>query len=125
MQSHDWRLARQRLHTWLSTYVGPRRPRCGASYGTPLGGCLSNGQQSSQRRQCGRHTWGSQGRDMGTKFIQQVLAELQKVWLVHTRARDILINTRAGPRGTMAWVLRELQLHQQAERPDVPWAALS
>ena len=24
VQSHEWRPARQRLHTWLSTYVGPR-----------------------------------------------------------------------------------------------------
>ena len=24
VQSHEWQLARQRLHTWLSTYVGPQ-----------------------------------------------------------------------------------------------------
>ena len=24
VQSHEWRRARPRLHTWLDTYVGPR-----------------------------------------------------------------------------------------------------
>ena len=24
MQSHEWRPAQQRLHTWLTTYVGPQ-----------------------------------------------------------------------------------------------------
>ena len=27
MPSHEWQPARQRLHTWLGTYVGPRAPR--------------------------------------------------------------------------------------------------
>ena len=55
--------------------------------------------------------------------IRQVSWESQRVWLAHTRARDGLIKARAGPGGSMAWALRELQLHQQAERQGVPRAA--
>ena len=42
--------------------------------------------------------------DMGTEFIRQVLLELQKVWLAHTRAPG-LIKARAFRGGTMAWAL--------------------
>ena len=47
--------------------------------------------------------------DLGTDFIQQVLLEPQRMW----------------PGGAMVWALRELQLHHQAERQDVPQAALN
>ena len=53
------------------------------------------------------------------EFIRQVLSGSQKVWLVHTWARDDLIKDGFGPGGTMAWALRELQPHQQAERQGV------
>ena len=60
---------------------------------------------------------------MGTGFIQQVLSESQKAWLAHAGARHSLFRARAGPGGTVAWALRELQLHQQAERQGFPRAA--
>ena len=40
VQSHEWQPARQRLHTWLSTYVGPGQPSCRASYGTRGAGAM-------------------------------------------------------------------------------------
>ena len=63
--------------------------------------------------------------DIGMEFIRQVVKESQRMWLLHTKATEGLINTRAGPGGTMAWALRELQLHQQAEQQGVPRAALN
>ena len=47
------------------------------------------------------------------------------MWLSPAKAREGLIKARAGPGGTMAWALRELQLHQQAEQQGVPNAALN
>ena len=58
--------------------------------------------------------------DMGTEFIRQLLSESKKVWLAHTKALEDLIKARAGPGATMAWALRELQLHQQAKRHGGP-----
>ena len=58
--------------------------------------------------------------DMGAEFIRQVLSKLHKVWLTHAKAREGLIKARSGPGGTMAWALREVQLHEQAERQGVP-----
>ena len=58
--------------------------------------------------------------DVGTEFIRQVVTESHKVWLSHAKAREDLIKARAGPGGNMAWALRELQLHQQAERQESP-----
>ena len=63
--------------------------------------------------------------NMGPEFIRQVLPESQKVQLAHAKAREGLIKARSGLRGTMAWVLRELQLHQHAQRQGVPRAALN
>ena len=54
--------------------------------------------------------------EFGTEFIRQVVTESHKVWLSHAKAREGLIKAQAGPGGTMAWVLQELQLHQQVER---------
>ena len=59
------------------------------------------------------------------EFIRQLLSESQKVQLAHTKAREGLMKARAGPGDTMAWALRELQLHQQAERQGVPRATLN
>ena len=63
--------------------------------------------------------------DIVTEFIRRVVTESQHVWLSHAKAREGIIKARAGPRGTMVWALRELQLHQQAERQGVPRAALN
>ena len=46
--------------------------------------------------------------------------DAQKVWLSHAKAGEGLMKASAGPRGTMAWALQELQLHQQAEWEGVP-----
>ena len=93
--------------------VGLRRPRivvCGNHNAVPTSGSYGTGG--------GPH-------DIGTEFIRQLLSESQKVRLAHTKAREGLIKARAGPGGTMAWALRELQLHQQAERQGVPRATLN
>ena len=59
-------------------------------------------------------------------FIRQLPNESLKAWLAHARARAVLIEAHSGPRGTMAWALPQLPLHQQqAERQVVPGEALS
>ena len=60
-----------------------------------------------------------------TEFIRQIPSESQKIWLAHAKARERLTKARAGPGGTMAWALRELQQHQHAERQGVPGAAMN
>ena len=58
--------------------------------------------------------------DIRTEFIRQVVKESQRVWISHAKAREGLIKAQAGPGGTMAWALQELQLHQQAGQQGVP-----
>ena len=88
--------------------MGPHRPR------TVVGGHRNAVHESGP-------IWGWQGHT----FIQQLLSESQGVWQARAKARDGLSKARPGPRGTMAWAWRELQLHQQAERQDVPRAPLN
>ena len=119
VRSHEWWPARQRLHTWLSTYVGPQASWVPGRLGDPAVleqwsvAIATLSMQAAHMGLAGPH-------DMGTEFIRRVLAESQKVWLAHDRAWDVLVKARAGPGGTMAWALRELQLHQQAERQASP-----
>ena len=54
---------------------------------------------------------------LGTQFIRHVIEESIRVWYAHAKARATLLKARPG--STMAWVLQELRLHQQAEREGV------
>ena len=56
---------------------------------------------------------------LGTEFIRHVIEESIKVWYAHAKVRAMLPKARLGPSSTMAWVLQELHLHQQAEREGV------
>ena len=74
---------------------------------------------------CMAHRGLAGSHDIGMEFIHQVVKESQRVWISHAKAREGLIKARVGPAGTMLWALRELQLHQQAERQRVPKVALN
>ena len=56
---------------------------------------------------------------LGTEFISHVIKESIRVWHANAKARATLLKDRRGPGNTMAWVLQELRLHQQAEREGV------
>ena len=56
---------------------------------------------------------------LGTEFIRYVIEESIRVWYAHAKACATLLRARLGPDSTMAWVLQELRLHQQAEREGV------
>ena len=43
MHSHEWRPARQRLHTWLTTYVGPGVADMGPAVGLRHLGAVVSG----------------------------------------------------------------------------------
>ena len=85
MQSHERRPVRQRLRTWLGTYLGPKRSSCKASYRT------QQSWSAAIATSCMRavHMGLACPHDMETEFIGQVLSESQPVWLA--RARDGLI----------------------------------
>ena len=53
---------------------------------------------------------------LGTEFIPHVIKESIRVWYAHGKAHATLLNARLGPGSTMAWVLQELCLHEQAEK---------
>ena len=56
---------------------------------------------------------------LGTEFLRHVIEESITVWYAHAKARATLLKARLGPGSTMAWVLQELRLRQQAEREEV------
>ena len=56
---------------------------------------------------------------IGTEFIRHVIEESIRVRYAHAKVHATLLKARLGPRSTMAWVLQELRLHQQAERDGV------
>ena len=65
------------------------------------------------RMECSRpHT-------LGTEFIRHVIEESIMVWYAHAKARATLLKARLGRGSTMAWVLQELRLHQEAVREGV------
>ena len=47
------------------------------------------------------------------------MEESIRVWYAYAKAHALL-KAWLGPNSTMAWVLQELRLHQQAEREGVP-----
>ena len=91
--------------------------------GTSCLGAVGGGNRDASL--CVAHMGLARPHDFGAEFIRQVVKESRRVWISHAKAREGLIKARAGPGGTMAWALRELQLHQQAERQGVPRAALN
>ena len=110
-------------HGGMSTHVGPRASQVRSQLWGPM---VLKQWSAAVATVHADGTYGAGGMyDLGTDFIQQVLLESQRVWLAHATAQDGLIKARTGPGGTMAWVLRELQLHPQAEWQGVPQAALN
>ena len=55
----------------------------------------------------------------GTEFLRHVEEESIRVWYAHAKARATLLKARLGLNRTMAWVLQELRVHQQAEREEI------
>ena len=60
---------------------------------------------------------------LGTEFLHHIIKESIRVWYAHAKVRATLLNAQLGP-NTMARVLQELRLHQQAEREGVLWELL-
>ena len=121
VQSHEWRSVRQHLHTWPTTYVGPRASQVQGQLWDPA--VLEQWPAviaTPSLRMAHMGLAGPHG--IGTECIRHILLESQKVRLLQAKAHEGLIKARAGPEGTMGWALRELQLHQQAERQGVPRA---
>ena len=56
---------------------------------------------------------------LGTEFIRNIMEESIRVLYAHAKAQATLLKACLGPSSTMAWVLQELRLHQQAEREGV------
>ena len=78
MQSHERQPARQRLHTWLSTYVGPQASQVQGQLWDPA--VLEQWSAAiTTPSMCAVHMGPAGLHDMGTEFIWQVLAELRTV----------------------------------------------
>ena len=57
---------------------------------------------------------------LGTEFLRHVIEESIRVSYANAKVRATLLKAWLGSNSTMAWVLHELRLHQQAEREGVP-----
>ena len=111
VQTHEWRPARQRLHAWLASYIGPQTSQVQGQLWDPA--ILEQRAATIATPSLSKAHMGLAGpHDIVTEFIRQVVKESQRVWISHAKARKGLIKARAGPGGTMAWALRELQRHQ-------------
>ena len=117
-QSHEWEPARRRLAEWLDQKVGKRAASVRHQLWEPAvleqwAAALRTSSMQRAHMECsGPHT-------LGTEFIRHVIEESIRVWYAHAKARATLLKARLGPSSTMAWVLQELCLHQQAEREGV------
>ena len=113
-QSHEWRPARQRLAAWLDQKVGSRAASVRNQLREPAvleqwAAALRTPSMQRAHMECsGPHT-------PGTEFLHHVIEESITVWYAHAKARATLLKARPGPNSTMAWVLQEPRLHQQAE----------
>ena len=95
-------------------------PRCATSCGSWLywsmeqwAAALRTPSMQRAHMEClGPHT-------LGIEFIRHIIEESIRVWYSHAKARATLLKARLGLGSTMAWVLQELRLHQQAEREGV------
>ena len=90
VRSHEWRPARQRLHTWLTVYVGPRASRVQGQLWDPAvleqwaAAIAKPSLQAAHMGIAGPH-------DLGTEYIRQVLFASQHVWLAHAKAPERLV----------------------------------
>ena len=79
-----------RLHTWLTTYVGPRASQIQGQLWDPAvleqwaAAIAAPSLRMAHIGQAGLH-------DIKTEFIQKVVKESQRVWLLHAKAREGLI----------------------------------
>ena len=65
------------------------------------------------------HMQCSRPHTLGTEVIRNVIEQFIRVWYRHAKAQATLLKARLGPSSTMAWVLHELRLLQQADREGV------
>ena len=113
-QSHEWGPARQRLAGCLDQKVGKRAALVRHQLWEPIvqeqwAAAMRTPSMQRAHMECsGPHT-------LGTEFIRHIIEESIQVWYTHAKARATLLIARLGPGSTMAWVLQELRLHQQAE----------
>ena len=56
---------------------------------------------------------------LGTQFLRHIIEDSPRVWYAHARAPTTPLKACLGPGSTIALVLQELRLHQQAEREGV------
>ena len=115
VQTHKWHPAKQHLHAWLTSYVGPQTSQVQGQLWEPAvleQRAVAIAAPSLRTAHMGL----TRPHDIGTEFIRQVVKESQHVGLSHTKGREGLIKAQAGTGGTMTWALRELQRHQQVER---------
>ena len=117
-QSHEWEPARRRLAEWLDQKVGTRAAPVRhqlwelAVLEQWVAALRTPSMQRAHMECPGPHA-------LGTEFIRHVIEESIRVWYAHAKARATLLKARLGAGSTMAWVLQELHLHQQAERDGV------
>ena len=122
-QSHEWGPARQQLAEWIDHKVGRQTVSVRHQLQEPavmqqwVAALRTPSMQRAHMECSGPHT-------LGTKFIRHVIEKSMRVGYAHAKARATLLRARLGPNGTMAWVLQELRLHQQAEREGVQWELL-
>ena len=123
VQSHEWHLPYSACTRGSPPTLGHGLRNAGPNVGLRRPGTTVSGHHHAVRAS-GPHGTGGATRHWDGVH-RHVLFESQKVWLSHGKAREGLMKAYAGPGGTMAWTLRELQLHQQAERQGVPRAAMN
>ena len=122
-QSHEWGPARRRLAEWLDQKVGKRAASVRHQLWEPsvveqwAAALRTPSIQRAHMERPGPHT-------LGTEFIGHVIEESMRVWYAHAQACATLLKARLGLGSTMAWVLQELCLHDQAEREGVQWELL-
>ena len=116
-QPHKRIPARRRLAEWLDQKVGSRAVSVRNRLWEPAvleqwAAVLRTHSMQRAHMECsGPHT-------LGTEFTRHVIEESIRV-CAHAKARATLLKAHLGPNSTMAWVLQELRLHQQAEREGV------
>ena len=86
VQAHEWRPARQHLHSWLNTYVRPRASQMQGQLWDPTvleqraAAITTPSLRTAHRRPAGPH-------DIGTEFIRQEVMESHKGWFSHANCQ--------------------------------------
>ena len=96
-------------------------PRRGGHDGWPSSHACT-GSCRTPRRRWGPSVLTKRGATVGMAYTTCSYATSLRspsVSYAHTKRRATLLKARMGPNNTMAWVLQELRLHQQAEREGV------